>query len=96
MAISFVLFSIPILVNTLLGPCCDVQIRTAVQIEDLPSLSRISRTARVLGRIRPRIQAAQGSLTAEEIAERLSAFESPLMRKPAPTSPLGLTGNELP
>jgi hypothetical protein len=96
LGISFVLFSIPILVNTLLGPCCDVQIRTAVQIEDLPSLSRISRTARVLGRIRPRIQAAQGSLTAEEIVERLRGFEQhPLARRPSATSPLGLTGNEL-
>ena len=95
LGISFLLFSIPILVNTLLGPCCDVQIRTAVQIEDLPSLSRISRTARVLGRIRPRIQAAQGSLTAEETVERLRAFERPLAPKPSATSPLGLTGNEL-
>jgi hypothetical protein len=96
LAISFLLFGIPILVNTLLGPCCDVQIRTAVQIEDLPSLSRISRTARVLDRIRPRIQAAQGSLTAEDLSERLRALESPLVRKPQPTSPLGLTGNEQP
>ena len=97
LGIAFVLFSIPILVNSLLGPCCEVQIRTAVQIEDLPSLSRISRAERVLGRIRPRIQAAQGSLTAEETVERLRAFEqNPPARKPATTSPLGLSGNELP
>ena len=97
LGIAFALFSIPILVNTLLGPCCDVQIRTAVQIENLPSLSRISRTARVLSRIRPRIQAAQGSLSAEETVERLRAFaDHPLARKPTATSPLGLTGNELP
>ena len=97
LGIAFVLFSIPILVNTLLGPCCEVQIRTAVQIEDLPSLSRVSRAARVLGRIRPQIQAAQGSLTAEEIAERLRDFaQNPLARRPSATSPLGLTGSELP
>ena len=96
LGILLLLFSIPIVVNTALGPCCDVQIRTAVQIEDIPSLSRISRTARVLGRIRPRIQAAQGSLTAEETIERLRAFEKhALARKPSATSPLGLTGNEL-
>jgi hypothetical protein len=92
---SIGLFGIPILVNLLLGPCCDVQIRTAVQIEDLPALSRLSRAERVLGRVRPLIQAAQGSLTAEEIVERLRAFEQyPAARRPAPTSPLGLTGNE--
>ena len=94
LGISLLLFSSPIVVNHLLGPCCEVQIRTAVQVEDLPSLSRVSRTARVLNRIRPRIEAAQGSLTLEETVERLRTMAQQV-RKPSVTSPLGLTGNEL-
>ena len=47
-------------VHNLLGPTCSVHIRTAVQIEEVPSLSRMPQTQKVLTRIRPLIDAAQG------------------------------------
>jgi hypothetical protein len=49
-----------------------VHLRTAVQIEELPSLNRIRRTRRVLDRVRPLIVAAQGPLAPEEISGRMS------------------------
>jgi hypothetical protein len=55
-----VLFFTPFLINNLRGPTCVSQLRTAVQIEELPSLSRVRQTRRVLAAIRPFIAAAQG------------------------------------
>jgi hypothetical protein len=86
------LFSLPMLINSLLGPCCDVQLRTAVQIEELPSLSRIRRTHRVLNRIRPLIISAQGQLTPDDLSARLRAIvPPPIMKRATVTSPLGLS-----
>lgn len=62
--------AIPFLVNLLYGPTCTCELRTAVQTEKVPSLSRVRRAHRVLNRIRPLIAEAQGQLTAEEIARR--------------------------
>ena len=62
-----------LLVNLLFGPACKCFLRTAVQTEELPSLSRVRRARKVLGRIRPLIIAAQGELVPEEISSRLRA-----------------------
>jgi len=70
-------FGIPLVVNTLLGPMCAVEIRTAVQTEKLPSLCRLRKTRKVMNRVRPLITAAQGQLTGEEAAAR--------MQEPAPS-----------
>lgn len=48
--------------NIALGPTCQCHIRTAVQQEKLPSLSRLRRARRVLDRLRPRITGAQGEI----------------------------------
>lgn len=69
--IAFVLFGIPLLLNNLFGPTCACEIRTAVQKESLPSLCRVSKTRKVMNRIRPLIAAAQGQLTGEEVAARM-------------------------
>ena len=58
------IFAVPFLINNLLGPSCTCYLRTAVQIEELPSLSRVRRARRVLDRIRPLITAVQGNLPA--------------------------------
>jgi hypothetical protein len=72
------IFAVPLLLNNLLGPTCVCQLRTAVQTEQLPSLSRMRRVRRVLDRIRPLIAAAQGQLAPEEIPERMRRWvESP-------------------
>ena len=64
------ILAIPLVINNVFGPACRVYLRTAVQVEGLPSLSRIRRTQKILARLRPRISAVQGSLTAEEAATR--------------------------
>ena len=74
-AIFTLIFGLPLLVNVLLGPTCDVSIRTAVQEEALPSLCRVRRARRVIDRIRPQIHTEQGNLTADEISERFKAME---------------------
>jgi hypothetical protein len=57
-----VVLAIPLVINNLLGPACKVYLRTAVQVEELPSLGRDRRAHRVLERIRPLITAVQGPL----------------------------------
>ena len=78
------LFGLPMLINTLLGPACACQIRTAVQIEDLPSLCRVRQTHKALNKIRPLIAAAQGQLTADEVAARMRET----IAQPAATQPV--------
>jgi hypothetical protein len=74
--IPFLLLLTGILVNQLRGPSCLCQLRTAVQTEDLPSLSRLPRARKVLDRLRPLIAAAQGQLAPEEIPARLQELVS--------------------
>jgi hypothetical protein len=62
LVIVAVVLAIPLVLNNLAGPACKVYLRTAVQVEELPSLSRLPRAHRVLGRIRPLIAAVQGPL----------------------------------
>ncbi|HYG21843.1 MAG TPA: hypothetical protein VEH04_03605 [Verrucomicrobiae bacterium] len=64
--------AIPFAVNLLLGETCACQLRTAVQTEDLHSVSRVARATRLLERLRPLIAEAQGSMAGEEILERLA------------------------
>ena len=58
-------------VNILLGPWCKCRLGTAVQTEELVSLRRLRRAQKVFDRLRPRIVAAQGELSAEEIYSQL-------------------------
>ncbi|HEX5177232.1 MAG TPA: hypothetical protein VFV83_09400 [Chthoniobacteraceae bacterium] len=55
------------LVNTLRGASCDTRIRTAVQIEPLPSLGRLPAVEKTLARIRPLIEQTQGTLAHEAL-----------------------------
>jgi len=57
-----------ILFNTLLGATCQTHIRTAAQIEQLPSLVRVPAARKALARLQPLIVAAQGQATLEEFA----------------------------
>ncbi len=66
--------AIPLLINSLLGPTCVCQLRTAVQTEELPSLCRLRKTRKILNRLRPLIAAAQGELAPEEIPTRMQAW----------------------
>jgi hypothetical protein len=86
-SIVLVVFGIPLLLNNLFGPTCACQIRTAVQTEDLPSLSRVRKTQKVMALIRPMIIAAQGQLTGDEVSARL---RETVLSSPAATA---WTGN---
>jgi len=72
-------FGLPLLINILRGRTCRCFLRTAVQTEQLPPLSRVRRAQKVFARIRPLIAAAQGGeLSPEMISAR--------MREPVPSS----------
>src|ERR1043165_4327901 len=71
----------PMLVNLLAGPTCACQLRTAVQVEDVPSMGRVRRARKVLARIRPLIAEAQGQLVPEEIPLR---FQEPVTASAPP------------
>jgi len=66
-------FVLLLLMNWLSGPACKCFLRTAVQIEELPSLNRVRRARGTLARIRPLIVAVQGELAPDEIASRMRA-----------------------
>ncbi len=59
-----VFFLVVFLANVLRGPTCIAHIRTAVQVEELPSLRRLRAARRVLARLRPKIVEAQGTVDA--------------------------------
>lgn len=59
-------FGVALLVNLLLGPTCACHIRTAVQTERLPAVSRVSSANRFIARIEPLITAAQGELPRDQ------------------------------
>jgi hypothetical protein len=60
--------------NSLVGATCRCSIRTAVQTEELPSLTRLKRARKVFNRLRPLVAAAQGTLTSEEIPARMQQW----------------------
>jgi len=64
-------FGVILLINFLAGPTCRTQLRTAVQTEELHSLTRLRTAHKVMDRLRPRITATQGELASEEISEGL-------------------------
>jgi len=74
------IFLIALLINWLLGPTCKTRLYTAVQAEDLVSLSRLRTAQKVVAMLRPMIEAAQGRLTPEALdassAETVSAIPS--------------------
>jgi hypothetical protein len=49
------------------GPSCTCSLRTAVQMEELPSLIRLRRARKTLDRLRPMVVEAQGQLSAEDL-----------------------------
>ena len=78
------IFGLILLGNFISGPTCKCQLRTAVQTEELHSLTRLPKVRKALDRLRPRITAAQGPLTPEEISQRFQTTEAPSAEAPAP------------
>jgi hypothetical protein len=71
-AITCFIILVPLLYNIFAGTACSTYIRTAVQVEELPSLARQRRARKAIARLRPLIAEAQGQLTPEEIPARMS------------------------
>jgi hypothetical protein len=69
------LFLLGLTFNLAAGPTCVCHLRTAVQVELLPSLNRVRGTRKALGRLRPLLAQAQGQLAPEELAARLQALQ---------------------
>ena len=87
-SVFLVLFATPFVVNNVCGATCVCQLRTAVQIEDLPSLCRVRQTRKILGKIRPLIAAAQGGeLLAETVAARMRDWAAAPSEEP-PANPV--------
>jgi hypothetical protein len=61
-------FLIPLLVNILKGPTCATYIRTAVQTEQVHSLSRLRTAMKVIRQLRETIEGTQGRFTVEHVA----------------------------
>jgi len=58
-----------LLINLYKGPTCETKLLTAVQTERLQSLSRLKTACRVMDRLRPHIQHAQGVLKSEDLVK---------------------------
>ena len=71
LATVLVIAGLFLLAGILAGPTCKVYLRTAVQIEELPALCRRRQVRKVMDQIRPRIAAAQGEISGEEVSARL-------------------------
>ena len=78
------IFGLILLGNFISGPTCKCQLRTAVQTEELHSLTRLPNVRKALDRLRPRITVAQGPLTPEEISQRFQTTEAPPAEAPSP------------
>ena len=72
-----------LIINSVLGPTCDCQLQTAVQSERLPSLGRLRTARKVLALLRPHLELAQGTLTAEAAREHVAtAAVAPVAHAP--------------
>jgi len=84
----FILF---VVINSLLGPGCSFHIRTAVQTERVSSIVRINSAEEIVRQLTPRIESAQGEVSAEELSGL--EFRAPIQQAPAnpqiPVKPAG-------
>jgi hypothetical protein len=68
--------------QALAGPSCRCYVRTAVQMEHLPSLSRIRRAQKVIATVQPLIVASQAPLVTAAPAAALETFTPPAEPQP--------------
>jgi len=64
------LFLLGAIIDLAAGPSCACYLRTAVQVEEVPSLIRVRRARKALERLRPLLAEAQGRLAGDELASR--------------------------
>jgi hypothetical protein len=83
LGILVVLFGLFFILNLLGGATCRTYLKTAVHLEELPSLRRYRNVQKVMARIQPLIEAAQGNATAETIAPQYAALLADASAVPA-------------
>jgi len=79
LAVMAVTFFFALIVNWLRGPTCVCHVRTAVQTEELSPLKRFRAARKVIERLKPNIEKAQGPLAPELLRPK-----PPVMVDPAP------------
>lgn len=91
-------FGFLLLINWLRGATAECYIQTAVQREKLPSLGRLRNARKVIARLRPLIEQAQGTLTAGQAATDyvLVPPAAPAAAFPAPATRLPPAGTGSP
>jgi hypothetical protein len=80
-------FVISLIINLALGPTCACYIRTAVQTERVPAISRRHAAEKFIARVEPLIVASQGELNTEQVAMDLALFQAGQYQPPRPTAP---------
>jgi hypothetical protein len=75
-------FVIALIANIALGPTCAVHIRTAVQTERVPAVSRIFSARKFIARIEPLIAAAQRGPANEQLMAELAATQNEAANPP--------------
>jgi hypothetical protein len=70
-------FMVLLLVNLLRGPTCNCKLRTAVQIEELPSLGRIRVAGKAIAILKPLIEAVQGEISPQDIVSGIAQPAAP-------------------
>lgn len=81
------LFGAFLALNLIAGQTCRTFLRTAVQIEELPSLTRVKKTRRALAELHPLIVAAQGGeLSPETVAAQMREWTAPVSTATATTA----------
>ena len=73
------LFAAMLLTNILKGSTCKAFIRTAVQMDPLPSLHRVRTARKMIERVRPFIEANQGSVPREKLISVPFEFSVPVI-----------------
>jgi hypothetical protein len=86
-SIFAVILAVPFTVNNIRGTACACKLRTAVQTEDLGSVSRVRQAQKVLEKIRPLIAGAQGQLTAAEVSAHMQEAASGVAAAGQPEPP---------
>jgi len=83
LAIIAGIFGFFLVINLVCGPTCRCFLKTAVHLEELPSLRRRRNAEKVLARLRPLIDGAQGSATSETLAPQYQALLTSARAAPA-------------
>jgi hypothetical protein len=78
------------------GPSCRCYLQSAVHLEELPSLQRQKNALKVLARLKPLIEAAQGVISAETIALQYAALLEEARVQAAVPGQLSRVSNALP